>query len=121
MDFVSGRMKQLEFSKRFLSLGEQSEKCSHEIKMVDGPWKAALEKIGRLDLTDSVVYLDAPYKREEYSRYYHALETMVKYDYPSSENKGHICSKSKGERFATEFFTKKMEYSIVFSKNKRNA
>lgn len=77
------------------------------IRTIDGPWKQALERMKPFVSLNSLVYLDAPYKRNEYSRYYHVLETMVKYDYPSSENKGHISSKSKGERFATEFFTKK--------------
>ena len=97
----------LEFSRRFLSLGEQSENYPNEIRTIDGPWKQALERMKPFVSLNSLVYLDAPYKRDEYSRYYHVLETMVKYDYPSSENKGHISSKSKGERFATEFFTKK--------------
>lgn len=96
----------LEFSKRFLSLAEESSKCSYKINIVDGPWEHALKEINQFVPSNAVVYLDAPYKRDEYSRYYHVLETMIKYNYPSSENKGRICSKNKGERFATEFFTK---------------
>lgn len=95
-----------EFSKRFLCLAEESEKSKHEVKLIPGPWQNALafadKHIGRR----AVIYLDAPYKRDEYSRYYHVLETLVKYDYPSSELKGRIRSKKEGERFSTEFFTK---------------
>ena len=32
-----------------------------------------------------LVYVDPPYSFVHYSRFYHALETLVKYDYPESE------------------------------------
>ena len=50
--------------------------------------------------------MDAPNKREEYSRYYHILETLVKYDYPSSVGKGRIPDKRQNHRFSSEFFTR---------------
>jgi adenine-specific DNA-methyltransferase len=34
------------------------------------------------------VYADPPYAPVHYSRFYHALETLVKYDYPNIEHKG---------------------------------
>jgi adenine-specific DNA-methyltransferase len=34
------------------------------------------------------VYADPPYAPVHYSRFYHALETLVKYDYPAIEHKG---------------------------------
>lgn len=108
LEILSQREKSVyhEFSKRLLSLSEESERCKNEIKLVPGPWQNALsfaeEYIGK----QAVVYLDAPYKRDEYSRYYHVLETLVKYDYPFSELNGRMPSKQKGERFSTEFFTK---------------
>lgn len=95
-----------EFSKRFLCLGEESEQCQNEIRLIPGPWENALGFVDRHIGKRAVIYLDAPYKRDEYSRYYHVLETLVKYDYPSSEFKGRIRSKKLGERFSTEFFTK---------------
>lgn len=95
-----------EFSKRFLCLAEESERCQNEVKLIPGPWQNALEFANKYIGKRAVIYLDAPYKRDEYSRYYHVLETLVKYDYPSSELKGHIRSKKEGERFSTEFFTK---------------
>lgn len=36
----------------------------------------------------SLVYADPPYSAAQYSRYYHILETLVKYDYPTVEFKG---------------------------------
>ena len=53
-------------------------------------------KITTLDYLDclrvieqgSIVYADPPYPSVHYSRFYHALETLVKYDYPIVEHKG---------------------------------
>jgi adenine-specific DNA-methyltransferase len=53
-------------------------------------------KITRLDYLDclriiepsSIVYADPPYQSVHYSRFYHALETLVRYDYPSVSYKG---------------------------------
>lgn len=38
--------------------------------------------------TNSLVYADPPYAFVHYSRFYHALETLVKYDYPEVNYKG---------------------------------
>lgn len=96
----------LEFSKRFITLAGESERYPYPVSNLNGPWQRALQDLEEIEDRDIIVYLDAPYKREEYSRYYHVLETITLYDYPESENKGRIRSKEKGERFRTEFFTK---------------
>jgi len=36
----------------------------------------------------AIVYADPPYQSVHYSRFYHALETLVKYDYPKVLHKG---------------------------------
>jgi adenine-specific DNA-methyltransferase len=36
----------------------------------------------------SIVYADPPYQSVHYSRFYHALETLSKYDYPAVSHKG---------------------------------
>ncbi|MBB3057737.1 DNA adenine methylase [Mucilaginibacter gotjawali] len=36
----------------------------------------------------SIVYADPPYQSVHYSRFYHALETLVRYDYPKVLHKG---------------------------------
>jgi adenine-specific DNA-methyltransferase len=36
----------------------------------------------------TTVYADPPYAPVHYSRFYHALETLVKYDYPNVDHKG---------------------------------
>jgi adenine-specific DNA-methyltransferase len=96
-----------EFSVRFMNLSEESEKSPRPIEVVLGPWPNALLALDRsLENESVVVYLDAPYKREEYSRYYHVLETVVTYSYPSSIGTGRSPDKSKGERPESEFFTR---------------
>lgn len=40
------------------------------------------------NLQPSVVYADPPYAFVHYSRFYHAIETLVKYDYPDLQIKG---------------------------------
>ena len=48
---------------------------------------------------DFVIYADPPYSKAQYSRYYHVLETIVLYDYPSCEGKGRY----RRDRFQTNF------------------
>jgi adenine-specific DNA-methyltransferase len=96
-----------EFSVRFLQLADQSEKTARAIAPVLGPWEVALRSLD--EITGGVpvaVYVDAPYTRDEYSRYYHVLETLIKYSYPLSTGSGRIPSKGAGERFASEFMTR---------------
>ena len=60
---------------------------------------------GRVEPSKTIVYLDAPYRREEYSRYYHVLEALVEYQYPSADSLARIAAKGDG-RFSLEFFTR---------------
>lgn len=46
------------------------------------------EKILKTLETNSLIYADPPYASVHYSRFYHALETIVKYDYPKTKFKG---------------------------------
>ncbi len=39
-------------------------------------------------LSSSVIYADPPYAFVHYSRFYHAIETVVRYDYPALQLKG---------------------------------
>lgn len=97
-----------EFSVRLLSLAAQSEALPHRTQTVPGPWRHALQHLGAALSGDVLVYLDAPYKREEYSRYYHVLETLVSYGYPEALGTGRTPAKGTGpnERFASEFFAR---------------
>ena len=55
-----------------------------------------------LDAVDTI-YLDSPYNQEQYSRFYHVLETVVKYDYPELSFKGLY----RNNRFMSKFSYKK--------------
>ena len=100
-----------EFAVRLLNLSEQSQNSHRSIEIVPGPWRKALSSLDdKLGAEPVLVYLDAPYTREEYSRYYHVLETLVSYTYPSRTGIG--LTPKPGERFKSEFFTK-VESQIV--------
>lgn len=107
----------LEFSKRLMAVAEESEKRKEPIHIIPGPWQDALEFLKARNIRNALVYVDAPYKRDDYSRYYHVLETLARYDYPDSEHKSRTRSISKGERFRSEFSTRnvgKVENQFVF-------
>lgn len=42
----------------------------------------------RKSTPESIIYADPPYQFVHYSRFYHALETLVRYDYPEVRYKG---------------------------------
>lgn len=107
----------LEFSRRLMAIAEESEKRKNSIHIIPGPWQDALAFLKARNIGNALVYVDAPYKRDDYSRYYHVLETLARYDYPDSEYKSRTRSISKGERFRSEFSTRnvgKVENQFVF-------
>ena len=107
----------LEFSRRLMAVAEESEKRKEPIHIIPGPWQDALAFLKARNIRNALVYVDAPYKRDDYSRYYHVLETLARYDYPDSEHKSRTRSISKGERFRSEFSTRnvgKVENQFVF-------
>src|SRR5690554_893872 len=60
---------------------ENAKDLGHKVLSKD--FKDCLNKI-----QPSVVYADPPYAFVHYSRFYHAIETIVKYDYPELQVKG---------------------------------
>lgn len=59
---------------------------AHEHRVTRGAGEEILAANGALaDETVNLVYLDPPYTADNYSRFYHALETLVNYDYPEFE------------------------------------
>lgn len=95
-----------EFQARLRALSRASEAPVHRVETVPGPWRHALDEVARrVDPEGIVVYLDPPYRREEYSRYYHVLETLVTYTYPSASADAKVPTK-RVERFASEFHTR---------------
>jgi hypothetical protein len=95
-----------EFSSRLLSLAAESERGAHQVALVPGDWRQAIASAREIvEERACMVYLDPPYRREEYSRYYHVLETLVRYDYPSVQGQGLMPAKG-AERFRSPFFTR---------------
>ena len=58
--------------------------------------------LDKLDLGRAVYYADPPYSKEHYSRFYHVLETLTRYDYPDAEGVGRY----RSDRFQTPFALK---------------
>lgn len=57
----------------------------------------------------NTIYLDSPYTQEQYSRFYHVLETVVKYDNPSV----HYKAKYRDNRFQSSFcYKNKVEHEF---------
>ncbi len=58
-----------------------------------------LRQLAQESVRPAVIYSDPPYSRAQYSRYYHVLETLVRYDYPDSNGTGRY----RSGRFQTPF------------------
>lgn len=56
-------------------------------------------ELARHGYRDGVIYADPPYSKDHYSRYYHVLETLLRYDYPPAVGKGRY----RSDRFVTPF------------------
>ncbi|MFH0766059.1 MAG: hypothetical protein V2A61_06540, partial [Calditrichota bacterium] len=56
-----------------------------------------------------VVYLDPPYSQGHYSRFYHFIETLVKYDYPEISYAGRY----RGDRHQSPFARKDLAAGAV--------
>lgn len=96
-----------EFYARLTNLGEESEKTPYRVQSIKGPWENAIMQAEALASGRSVcVYLDPPYTRDEYSRYYHVLETLIKYNYPTVSDKPSMPRRGTASRFASEFATR---------------
>ena len=70
----------------------------------------------------SLVYIDPPYTTEQYSRFYHVLETVCKYDNPNLEYKGLY----RTDRFNSPFSLRTQAFkefdkllSVLSNKNKK--
>ncbi|MBN2755420.1 MAG: DNA adenine methylase [Candidatus Goldbacteria bacterium] len=111
---------------RKISIFEQFEKKINEIHIVCSKFE---NKVFNCDYRDifnkkkyinyikntKLFYLDPPYTAEQYSRFYHLLETVVKYDSPDLQHK----AKYRTDRFKSAFSYKtkvKEEFEYVLSK-----
>ena len=58
-----------------------------------------LRELKEHGLRPSVVYADPPYTKDQYSRYYHVLDSLLRYDYPEASGAGRY----PPERFISTF------------------
>lgn len=59
-------------------------------------------ELDALDVGPAIYYADPPYSKDHYSRYYHVLETLTRYDYPDAEGAGRY----RPDRFRSTFALK---------------
>lgn len=60
------------------------------------------DELDALDVGPAIYYADPPYSKEHYSRYYHVLETLTRYDYPEAVGAGRY----RPDRFRSTFAIK---------------
>jgi hypothetical protein len=93
-----------EFFTRLTSLATESESVGHAVSVVAGPWETAVLAVARATGSSPVcVYIDPPYTRDEYSRYYHVLEAVVRYEPQAVSGKGRLPRRGSEGRFASSF------------------
>lgn len=92
---------EFELALRRLAARERPTKGISPVTMLD--WRPALDKfLSQIDRhRPAGIYLDPPYSKLQYSRYYHVLNTLVSYNYPTSIGIGRYPPLS--ERFSSRF------------------
>jgi adenine-specific DNA-methyltransferase len=99
-----------EFFIRLTSLAQESEEVANKVRIVEGPWERALDQVGRSAPAGPVcVYLDPPYTRDEYSRYYHVLEALVRNEPQEVSGKGRLPVRGSPGRFASSFSARRTD------------
>lgn len=93
-----------EFFTRLTSLSVESQNVEHVVSLTPGPWENAVRAIAQAKQPGPIcVYIDPPYTRDEYSRYYHVLEAIVRYKPQSVSGKGRLPKRGTEGRFASSF------------------
>lgn len=99
-----------EFFVRLTRLAEESEHVKYPVEVMPGPWEAALGQLTQhVSRRPVCVYVDPPYTRDEYSRYYHVLEAIVRYQPHSVSGKGRLPQRGSPARFASSLSGRRPE------------
>jgi adenine-specific DNA-methyltransferase len=80
--------------------GTRAWRSSNEVVQTDA--MSMWSSLDGLAVEQAIVYADPPYSKDHYSRYYHVLETLTLYDYPTAEGIGRY----RPDRFVTPFSLK---------------
>jgi len=85
-DILIYRKKEIwsNFEKKFNDITQKINGITREFRVTTLDFTDCL----RIIENNSIIYADPPYQSVHYSRFYHALETLVKYDYPKVHYKG---------------------------------
>lgn len=75
----------------------------------------------RLIPNNSIVYADPPYSSVHYSRFYHAIETLIKYDYPHVKYKGRYRDDRHQSPFGKRTEVKKAFENLFLGIKERNS
>lgn len=87
----------LEALEDMCAIGDADWRASNRV--FHGDAVEVLKGIGAQNTRPAIIYADPPYTNDQYSRYYHLLETALLYDYPAAEGKGLY----RGGRFRSSF------------------
>lgn len=102
------------FSKKFLPLlsWNLSKVVDLGHELVSSDYMECLASLPR-----SIIYADPPYAFVHYSRFYHAMETIVKYDYPTLQVKGEqlVKGRYRNDRHQSPFCIKSQVYGAFTS------
>lgn len=74
-----------------------------KLSVTNMQWSEALQHFAKMygSSQNKGVYVDPPYSRLQYSRYYHVFDTLLRYDYPACQGEGRTSEKEK--RFSSNF------------------
>lgn len=107
-DILMYRLKSLKelFKKKMYELMKKLKENNFSYKTTSLDYLKCLDLLKEGD----TVYADPPYGFVHYSRFYHILETLTKYDYPTIEHKGRY----RNDRHQSPF-CKKTEVGVAFN------
>ena len=110
-DIMIYRKKEIwqNFEKKFKDVTQNIIDSTRDFKVTTLDYIDCLRVIDR----ESIVYADPPYQSVHYSRFYHALETLIKYDYPKVHYKGRYRDDRHQSPFCKKTTVKKA-FSMLF-------
>lgn len=119
LDILSYREKNVFsfFSKKLIELFNNIEDNKYNYTATSLDYKECLGNIPE----GTTVYADPPYCFVHYSRFYHILETVVKYDYPEVAFKGRYRKDRHQSPFCIKTHVKKAFKDMFFLINKKNS
>jgi len=87
----------VDFRNRAAAVSLRPARAGHGLTATHLPWLGALQAFDSTTkgAVGRGVYVDPPYSRLQYSRYYHVFDSLLRYDYPQSIGEGRVSELSK--------------------------